>query len=580
MKNLMKIVALLIALLFVPPLHARLAPPILFYSDIDSGPASGGEGGKDGAFVCVYGENFGNARGSSKITIGGTEAATYKVWLDPSAPYTPGYYAKACVQISRGTGSGAQKIQLTTASGTSNALPFTVRSGKVFWVTATGDDHAGNGSEKRPWNTIGRCTDNISPGDICVIGNGVAQNKVGLNQIALLLNSSGTEGAPKTIVAYPGAEVTVDVSHTWGGRALQTHWGHNVAYWTIAGIKWNGGSFTAEFNLGGHIRFVDNEVMCTGGGCVYGKGNGGGLTSTGYPGHPPPGHGDVAYLWLYGNRFHDIGDRKCGKMYHNVYFSSSTNHVWFGWNLVDGSKGGACRGVQFHNTDVDGSAGIGQWDLHVFNNVIHDTACDGLNFATVDPSQGATDPTTGQPDPWHYGVEAYNNLIYNAGARLPFPWNLDGEAHYSCIASPGSATSGSGRIQIYNNTLYNCANNSRAFFKDDLAAVSAGGRRVQLVLTNNIIEQTTRIAYLRAASGAVSGSHNDCYGNGRCPAGLESSAMSVDPKFANPATGDFHLQTGSPLSQVSTSTPAATSDLDGTPRDRPYSLGAYGIALR
>jgi hypothetical protein len=554
--------------------------PVLFYTDIDSGPATGGEGGLDGAFVCVYGEHFGAIRGDSAITIGGVEAAVYKVWVDPGTPYTPGSYAKACIQISRLSASGPQPIRLTSPAGTSNTLPFTIRPGAIRWVTPAGSDSKGNGSEEKPWASISRCSATLQPGDICLIGNGETMHNTGWpsfltgeGYIALELSSSGTPGNPKTIVAYPGATVKVDVSGTWGMRALETFWeGHDVSYWTIAGILFDGGAFAVELNRGSHIRFVDNDVMCTSSGCIYGNGNGGGFVTSGYPGHPSPGKGDVSYLLLYGNRFHEIGNGKCGKMYHNVYFSSSTNHVWFGWNSVDGSKGGACRGVQFHNTTPDGDAGIGQWDLHVFNNVIHDTACDGLNFATVDPSQGATDPVTGVQDGTHYGVEAFDNVIYNTGERLPFPWNLDGEAHYSCIYSPGSATSGGGTIQVYNNTLYNCGNNPKALSTSDRAAVAVGGERVQMELTNNIIVQTANIPYLRASKEAVSGSRNDCYGIGACPAELGTS-MSVNPNFVRPGT-DFHLLQGSPVGRVSTSEPAAFSDLDGVSQSSPYSLGA------
>jgi len=48
--------------------------------------------------------------------------------------------------------------------------------------------------------------------------------------------------------------------------------------------------------------------------------------------------------------------------------------------------------------------------------VIHGTVCDGLNFATVDPSQGA--------------IVAYNNVIYDVG-RGPDP--ADGSSNYACI---------------------------------------------------------------------------------------------------------------------------------------------------
>ncbi|MGD0360677.1 MAG: IPT/TIG domain-containing protein, partial [Bryobacteraceae bacterium] len=52
------------------------AVPHLFYTDVTSGPKSGGQNNA-GAFVTLYGANFGAARGSSSVTIGGAPAASY-----------------------------------------------------------------------------------------------------------------------------------------------------------------------------------------------------------------------------------------------------------------------------------------------------------------------------------------------------------------------------------------------------------------------------------------------------------------------------------------------------------------------
>ena len=84
-----------------------------------------------------------------------------------------------------------------------------------------------------------------------------------------------------------------------------------------------------------------------------------------------------------------------------------------------------------------------QYDLHVHNNYIHDIRCDGINFATVDPSKGT--------------VEAYDNLIVHTGMG---PDPADGPAVYSGIyfaqiLNAGSACSTNCGALVYNNTLYN-----------------------------------------------------------------------------------------------------------------------------
>jgi len=55
----------------------------------------------------------------------------------------------------------------------------------------------------------------------------------------------------------------------------------------------------------------------------------------------------------------------------------------------------------------------------------------------------------------------------------------------------------------------------------------------------------------------------------------------MDPKFTDPATGDLHIQAGSPASGASDPdsdlTGIAAHDIDGDPRTRPADIGADEI---
>src|SRR5271166_4577776 len=59
------------------------ASPRIFITDLTSGPRSGGQSNA-GAFVTVYGRNFGAMRGTSAVTIGGAPVSSYPVWTDTS----------------------------------------------------------------------------------------------------------------------------------------------------------------------------------------------------------------------------------------------------------------------------------------------------------------------------------------------------------------------------------------------------------------------------------------------------------------------------------------------------------------
>src|SRR5215471_10148185 len=56
--------------------------PRLFFTDIDSGPNSGGESvsGFSGAYVTLYGNYFGSSQGSSTVTLKGTNCLRVVSW--------------------------------------------------------------------------------------------------------------------------------------------------------------------------------------------------------------------------------------------------------------------------------------------------------------------------------------------------------------------------------------------------------------------------------------------------------------------------------------------------------------------
>src|SRR5205823_10826045 len=107
-----------------------IAGAALFFSDLTSGPNQGGQNDK-GAFVTVWGNGFGDARGTSTVTIGGGSADNYPVWSN----------GKITFQLGAAAASGNVAVHVAGENGgtiDSNPLPFTVRAGNIYFVTASG----------------------------------------------------------------------------------------------------------------------------------------------------------------------------------------------------------------------------------------------------------------------------------------------------------------------------------------------------------------------------------------------------------------------------------------------------------
>src|SRR5713226_6267140 len=72
--------------------------PRVFFTDLQSGPNTGGEN-NHGTILTIYGKWFGSTRGGSTVTVGGGPVAAYLQWGVPAL-----------------TGSGMQKIAVAIGS--------------------------------------------------------------------------------------------------------------------------------------------------------------------------------------------------------------------------------------------------------------------------------------------------------------------------------------------------------------------------------------------------------------------------------------------------------------------------------
>jgi hypothetical protein len=535
------------------PAGAQTPPPRVFFTDLDGGPKTGGQNGK-GVFVTFYGKRFGATRGGSTVTIGGGTVDNCPVWSD----------TRVTCQLGAGPLSGAVVITVS-GQASNNTVSFTVRSsGKIYFVSPRGSD-SNKGSFASPFKTILKCRDTMSAGATCYLMDGLVANANDGQRFhaTMLLRLGGTSSAPEAFVAYPGATVSVGDPNGSNDQQYGIR-GSGAGWMTISG---GGGNFTVAggglMALGmrgsGGWRVIGLKIICPNCNGQEGALEGSALND-----------GNMSYI--YGNEVTQIGtSRSSGtsKQYHAVYFTTDSNHIDFGWNHIHDNR--TCRALQFHSSPITGNSGQDQYDLHVHDNLIHGDRCDGINFATVDPSRGT--------------VEAYNNVIYDVGTGPSPP---DGDANYSCIYSAGRTNTGSpgkGQILVYNNTLYNCSARAVQLNSGWGGAIGSfdSGAGLSIKATNNILYPTDGGAYLQKGSNAT-GDHNLFFGNGAAPAAFTSSVNS-DPFFASLSAFDFHLQSSSPAVDAGVNAGVGT-DFDGIlrPQGKAFDIGAFefltGAALK
>ena len=536
-----------------------LSQPIILYTDITSGPNSGGEG-NNGTYLTVFGNHFGTTQGTSKVAINGKAVAKYLLWSDKKIGLQVG-------PVSSGP------IVVTVGGASSNSdLTFKVRSGHLYYIGAGADNSppgscssmmAAN-SYSIPWGltniastmessysfatmrtpyTYYKC---LSFGDTLVFLNGASYHYYdGRGWHASLTPDKKGAGADSfiTFMARPGARAQLGGESGAMFPVRDISDGYDVfSGFTLTGRGKSGG---AEFRT--NVRLVGNEITCP--------------DCSGPAGAVSGGDG----LTMYGNTVHDVGvlvPGGAGKLYHAIYVAG--NNIDIGWNKIYNTK--AYNGIQVNH---DGSPGF--YNLAWHDNDISDVNGSGINLSTIDPSSGY--------------VMVYNNVIHHVGLNIA----SDGSTSdpHSCIAVKGYGRStGSGTVEIFNNTMYDCSSylNVNPASQASCAIIEPFKQlNARTNLVNNIVYQPVYTVTAKqnvficggVSMGTLSGSNNLWYSES--PAG-SAAPVTTFGVIANPSflsASDLHVRRGSPAVGHGASIGDLKRDHDGAPRANPPTIGAY-----
>lgn len=574
-------------------------PPVLFFSDLTDGPATGNSDPtftlNGGVYVTLYGNFLGTF---PTVTLSGASCLTIV-----SEPATWMWYQKMVVQLTSSCTSG--NFAVGTSAGTSNGLPFTVNASNIYYVSNSGNDSTGTGSFSAPWRTIPNAVQTAATGkagNIIYVENGVVANTddgQGWSAAVTFRQQwcQGTLSQPNVLAAYPGAAVTVgSTSQSVGIDALlatgdTASGGACMGRWTWAemhlqgsdeAVSWGGPS--NSYPTGGSYgwRLVGDDITCPFAanqtGCIHTANidnNGSGITNQ-----------------ILGNNFHDVGNlasQPNTDQQHGIYMGDQSRHYEVGWNTV--SNVVACRGIQVYSNFQN------EFDFTIHDNTIHDTTCDGIGIYTSDASQGS-------------GIFVYNNVIYYIGKG---PATAEGGGNFSCIHSShetGSGTGSTGTQHFYDNTCYDAGSiQSSGFMSCDgfAAAMVENNDLTTSDFQNNILFQTGTNP---PCSGGLPYWTNDSSNTSPLPMTGANNIMwaanpaqspppndtgtqfggtiNSDPQLVNASISgcpsscatDLHLSaSSSPANGAgSTSSLVPTYDHDGLLRPSPPSIGAYEFA--
>lgn len=535
-----------------------ITSPLVLYTDIISGPNSGGENGK-GIYLSIFGKNFGNGGlGSSvRVYINNIEVDNYR-YLGASKGRAD--IQQITVQIGA-LGNPAPGLALpvkvvVNGAASNTDQTFTVNPGRILFV----DNVSGNdataviGNIAKPYRHVqtpalytGGAWPQVQPGDFIVMrghGNANPWTDVGFEGYFMRYrdkSGSAPTGAAGTgaiaIIGYPGEDVYVRGLRANGmtGGCISAINGESFAgmgQWAVvSNLRMDCEGYDGPISqqvYGHNWRVINNDLAAS-------------TAPISGPNMPRmagiTGNGNNS-VWL-GNHIHDIqgSPQEC----HGIYIDGDGSYD-IAYNNIHDIRSG--NGFQVYVNGGNGSEIANNIKLH--HNLIHDVSKHGINIA-----DGAKN-----------NVQVWDNVVYNVQfAALRFnTTDLNG-------------------AKIFNNTFFNtnrAGNSSYGAITNDWN-LPAGS----LDIENNIFYVHAGTPYNSGSNGVPPGAgiiaHNLWF-NGSGSASFDAAPVTADPLFVNAAGGDFHLQAQSPAIGAGASgvTALVGHDYDATTTVvAPVAIGAF-----
>ncbi|MDH5648408.1 MAG: right-handed parallel beta-helix repeat-containing protein [Gammaproteobacteria bacterium] len=456
--------------------------PVILYTDIVSGPVTGGENGA-GTYLSLFGTGFGDSLDDVKVLINGREAASYK-YLGSSKGRPD--IQQLSVQPGNGITSGKIAVYVKGQASNTNHT-FTVTKGDVYFVSLDGDNESGRKNNiNRPFRTAQHVFNrqDFGPGDTIVLRAGEWDDLGDYEAFLTVHHKTGKRANPMSILAYPGEDVFINTKGIRGGFNFYKTWGGIV----IAGFRVNSnGNDLVQLQYQTHnIRVINNELFG-----LWKKSGGSAAIS-----------GNGAHWSLLGNHIHDIG---YSKLFHGIYIDNDnglgSKYIDIAYNHIHEIKGGRAIQLFWKKPEIS--------DIRIHDNLIYNIDRDGI---VVSDNTGS-------------GIYVYNNIVYNTGREVG-----SGIRVYSDIA----------KVHIFNNTFHNptISRKQAAIYVENAAEVSFYNNIVSTLDQQDYFATDVDPAISRL-------SHNLWHGSGPSPAS-DRFPINSAPMFVDAATNNFCLNQKSP----------------------------------
>ncbi len=549
----------LLAIALIPVLLFAQTAPIILYTDIISGPITGGENNK-GIYLSIFGKNFGlkGAGTIVKVYLNNVEVDNYRFLRASKGRNDIQQLAVQLGAIGNPTPGTKLPIKVTVNDILSNVdKTFMVNPGRIFFFTPKGDDSAATtGSFNNPYLTPQFADLSkgawglVKPGDFFVFRAGTFSS-IGFEKYFLRFKKSdggsgtspnGVEGnGPITLMGYPGEDAFINgdaAGHSGGclsGLNGQNY--PNAGKWiTIADLRIEGGGYDGPISqevFGDNWRIVNNELTAyTGVTAGASASRMAGITGNGANSN-----------WL-GNNIHDIqgGDQ----LSHGIYIDGKGSYE-IAYNHIHHIKSG--NGFQIYVNGGNGSDFCDSVNFH--HNMIHDVSKHGINIA--DGSRNS--------------VSIFNNVVYNTSvAGIRFNTNT----LLGC--------------KVWNNTFNNTDTTGNANYGAVMNDWSLGINALNM--QNNIFSPHSGTPYNGGSNGIGSDMgiiSNNLWNGGKGTFTFDASPITGDPLFLN-NSGDFHIHSSSPAVNAGSSAVSSlvNNDFDillARPEANGYDIGAYEYSI-